>query len=67
MCRGFESGGAGLGISKFYFSISHYKFIRNKYKNFNVFHFFFCLKIAGVQKPGGDQGIDPNALKSLVG
>lgn len=23
--------------------------------------------LAGVQKPGGDAGIDPNALKSLVG
>lgn len=25
------------------------------------------MGVTGVQKPGGDQGIDPNALKSLVG
>lgn len=29
--------------------------------------FSLLLSIAGVSKPGGDSGIDPNALKSLVG
>lgn len=64
VCNGFETGGAGLGISKF-FSVIFVFFFSNLFQF--ILTFYFPLSIAGVQKPGGDQGIDPNALKSLVG
>lgn len=45
-------------------SISQHE-IKKKFHDLLKIDIFFC--IAGAQNPGGDKGIDPNALKSLVG
>lgn len=56
-CVGFETGGYGLDASTYHL-IVHYELQCSPE--------FFPFA-AGVSKPGGDSGIDPNALKSLIG
>lgn len=76
ICVTFETGGAGLGISKYRLILSiylHFLFM----KNFEILYateknpftkiLLFLNPIAGLQRPGGAQGINPNVLKSLTG
>lgn len=59
-CVGYETGGYGLDASKF--SVFD---LQQTLNNVSILFIFLC--VAGVSKPGGDSGINPNALKSLVG
>lgn len=66
-CVTFETGGAGMGISKCLKRLLFHIYKKKNVHQIDAKPIFLYQLTAGVQKPGGDSGIDPNALKSLVG